>query len=120
MATYKGKAIMLNQQGIDTLNEMAQALLGYPGDAEAVCNDLMGAYNQYGEGLGLSQSGIEEIVRGYQLAMQSISKAVVDVSQKMVTTANLMQAYVNSISSESADADGHGPMGPNQKVLRRQ
>lgn len=119
MATYKGKAIMLNQQGVDTLNEIAQALLGYPGDAEAACKDLLGAFNQFGDGLGLSQNAIEEIVRGYLLAMQGISQTVVGVSQKMTATANLMQAYINSAGGNPSGDDGHEPMDPKQKILHR-
>ena len=119
MATYKGEAIMLNQRGVDILNEMAQALLGYPGDAESACKDLWAAYNQYGEGLGLAQSGIEEVVRGYIAAMQGISQTVVGVSQKMTATANMMQEYINHFSGDASGDDGHGPREPNQKVLRR-
>ena len=111
---------MLNQQGVDTLTEMAQALLGYPGDAEAACKDLMAAYTQYGEGLGLSKDKIEEIVRGYLLAMQGVSQTVVGVSKKMLATAQLMQAYVTSAAGGPPDDDdGHGPMDPKEKVLRR-
>ena len=110
---------MLNQHGVDTLNDMAQALLGYPGDAEAACTDLMAAYNQYGEGLGLFQSQIEEIIREYLLALQGVSQTVIGVSKKMTATANRMQAFVNSAGGGSSDDDGHGTMDPKQKSLRR-
>ena len=115
MASYKGKEIMLNQEGVDAMCELAEALSGFKEDATAMSAALQKALDDCRDGLGIIGGTVEGIVNDYNSYMTRMSGRMDTISSLVSATAKRMQEYIDAHSGD----DGHGPMGPNQKVLRR-